>query len=272
LLFSDVTETIRSLTSIYQLLPRYEMIEEDGSFRRVAETVAEIPGIARAKAQDGLRFYREIDDAANARRERGYELVPIVGTWQPTLQSGRLAGGRLNVAAVAPTWTEFPAGEGDGTVPRISAVPVGMSDSWLNTFVAERHGSLQSNPAILQDLQDRIIQSQVRTGHIRGASQATPQPALSVDVEDLYAVGEPIILTAAVRNLEFRDVKEVRARVKSASHGVLVYQGQFAATGADWRIEIPSLTPGAYRVEVEAVAAGASGPAPVHDVFVVAEA
>ena len=278
LLFSDLTEVVRSFTSVYQLLPRYPMLEEGGRYKRVAETEADIPGVKRERARDALRFHEEIDEADAARAERGYGLVPIVGTWQPTLQSARLLGGRVTVDNAVPTWTKFPDGDGDGTVPRVSATPVEpssrapeLSSDWLNTFRAERHASLQNNAVVLQDLQDRLIQSQVRTDHIRGALKSSPEPALALDVDDLYLSGEPVTLRAAVRNAGAHEIRRVRIRIRSATDGVAVHDGELTPVGEEWSLVLTALPPGAYRVEVGALAAGGGAPKPVHDIFAVAE-
>jgi pimeloyl-ACP methyl ester carboxylesterase len=272
LLFADLTSVLRSFTSVYQLLPRYPVVEENGRYCRVTETTSDMPGIDRRRAQDGLAFHHEIEAAVAARTERGYELIPVVGTWQPTLQSVTLASGRVTVAESTPTWTAFPEGEGDGTVPRVSAVPVEYSDAWLNTFVSERHASIQNHAGFLQDLQDRLIQSQVRTGHIRGSVVAARAPALSLRVEDVYASGTAIALQATVKNIDPSDVELVRMQVTNAATNVVVHNGPCAAADGAWTAVVPPLPPDVYRVVVTAVSGVPAAIDPVHDVFVVVEA
>jgi pimeloyl-ACP methyl ester carboxylesterase len=271
-LFTDFTEVVRSLTSVYQLLPRYEMVEDNGSYRRIADPAIAIPGVEHERARDALRFHEEIDDAQRARPQGAYELIPIVGTWQPTLQSARLVQGRLIADVTVPTWTTFPEGEGDGTVPRVSAVPIESSGAWLNTFVAERHATLQNHGGVLQDLQDRLIQSQVRTDHIRGAVAERPKPALSLDIEDLYALGEPIAVRVAARNVDEADITNLRATVESVGGHVPVAAVDFVSSGQRWEAVLPPLAPGGYRVAVTARGAPAHTPDPVHDIFLVTDA
>lgn len=269
-LFADLTALVRSFTSVYQLLPRYAVVDENGRYCRVTETVDEMPGVDRARATEGLAFHHEIDAAVEMRADRGYELIPIVGTWQPTPQSARLAGGRVTVEETAPTWTAFPDGDGDGTVPRVSAVPIEHSTAWLNTFVSERHASLQNHAGILQDLQDRLIQSQVKTGHIRGSVAAGRAPALSLRVDDLYSQDEHIELQMAVRNVDPHDVTSMRVRVTGAATNALAHEGACTARDGAWFATLPVLPSGAYRVAVTAVSPS-SAIDPVHDVFGVVE-
>lgn len=270
LLFSDFTDAVRSLTSVYQLLPRYEMVEENGRFHHPSETVADIPGVDRQRAKDALAFHHEIEAAVNGRAARGYETIPIVGTWQPTLQSARLAHGKLTADEIAPTWTKFPEGDGDGTVPRVSAVPIELSNAWLSSFFTGSHASLQNQQEILQNLQGLLVQSQVKTDHIRGDLEAKPGPALALRVEDLYAHGERIELQVNVKNMDAGDVTSVRMHVSDAATGVAAHEGPCTVTsGGAWNGVLPALPPGAYRV---AVTAESGLPlAPVDDIFVIAE-
>ena len=85
----------------------------------------------------------------------------------------------------------YPEGEGDGTVPRVSAVPIEHSDAWLNTFVSERHASIQNHAGFLQDTGIVLFHSKVRTGHIRGSVATARTPALSLRVEDVYRARDP---------------------------------------------------------------------------------
>ena len=104
-----------------------------------------------AKAADALRFHRDIEAAVarnqanEAYRTAGYRITPIVGIFQNTDQSARLAGGKV-------TMFNTLGGEdmgGDGTVPRVSATPIELSDDPRETYVSTKHGSLQNAEAVL---------------------------------------------------------------------------------------------------------------------------
>ena len=132
-LFVDLTGALRSFTSMYQLLPIYEAVKVGDEYKR-ARDVDGIPGIARERAAAGDSFYREIDDAVEARKgnadfqEHGYKIIPIVGTRQPTFQSAELANGRLTVTHALPKIVPSILWDGDGTVPRASATPLELSN------------------------------------------------------------------------------------------------------------------------------------------------
>lgn len=61
-----LNEVIPTLTSIYQLLPRYKALKIGNDFYRVAQSPVDLPNIDRIKATDALNFHDEIDDAADA--------------------------------------------------------------------------------------------------------------------------------------------------------------------------------------------------------------
>lgn len=61
-LFLDLTEVMRSFTSIYQLLPIYKMVRIGEADHRVAEADG-LPNINKLLAQDALAFHREIEAA-----------------------------------------------------------------------------------------------------------------------------------------------------------------------------------------------------------------
>jgi len=83
-LFLDLTEVMRSLTSIYQLLPIYKVININGEYHRIAE-VDNLPNIDKLKAQDALAFHREIEAAVEQHLQdeqyrKSFTVVPISGT------------------------------------------------------------------------------------------------------------------------------------------------------------------------------------------------
>ena len=127
---ADLSELMRSFTSVYQLLPIYPSLDAgDGRLVRVGEASA-IPNIDPQRAAGALAFHRAIEKAvddngrhAGYMRDR-YRIYPIVGTYQPTLQSARLVGGKVTSSTAYPGPNSQFAYDGDGTVPRVSATPL----------------------------------------------------------------------------------------------------------------------------------------------------
>src|SRR4029450_6943575 len=80
----------------------------------------------------------------------GLDVHPIIGTRQPTVTTARIVG-----HSVEPI--ESIDGEdegGDATVPRLAAIPKDVRpDSPIIHHVADQHGSLQSNQAILDEIE-----------------------------------------------------------------------------------------------------------------------
>lgn len=278
-LFLDLTEAMRSFPSVYQLLPIYKALKVGGEYGRVAET-RDVPGVNETMARDALAFHREIEEQVNAHldnreyRENGYAIVPVVGTRQPTLQSGVLAGGRVTVGLELPPWIDEMLDEGDGTVPRISATPIELSDAYRDSFVAERHGSLQCNRSILDDLRGRLQHMQARgLREIRGAEEspaAAERSAIALDLHDLYGPGEPVTLTARLVNVN-RPVGTLQAYIEGVDAPAAVREPRpFVETPDGWAAQLDKLPPGLYRVEVRTASAGAWAPSPIHDLFEIA--
>jgi pimeloyl-ACP methyl ester carboxylesterase len=278
-LFVDLTEVMRTFPSMYQLLPIYRALRVGDEYVRVAEAEA-VPGIEPARARDGLAFHREIEGKVEEHRhdaeylEHGYALQPVVGTRQPTLQSAVLEGGRLTVDRTLPDWMDVLLGDGDGTVPRASAIPIELSDAYRDSFAPERHGALQCNRSILDDVRGRLEQMQVAgLAEVRAPEEspaAAEYPAIALDLDDLYLTGEPVELHARLVNVE-RPLGPLRARIepvdaKSAREQTL----EFAPSPDGWSLEIEGLPPGLYRVEASTTKAGPWAPPAVHDLLEIA--
>ena len=156
-LFLDLTEVMRSLTSIYQLLPIYQCLNINGEFHRIAET-AGLPNIDQANAQDALAFHREIEAAVerhlqNDQYRYAFTVSPIVGVSQPTLQSATLKDGSLTASEALPAVLQGRAdlGDGDGTVPKVSAIPLEQKSANDNFYIAESHGAIQNQDQVLDN-------------------------------------------------------------------------------------------------------------------------
>ncbi len=274
-LFVDLTEAMRSFTSIYQLLPIYKMVRVNGENRRVAETEG-IPGVDRGRAAAAAKFHDEINKAVARHRDDNeylrerYTLVPIVGIRQPTLQSALLDGGRLRSSGALPSGVDEVFADGDGTVPRLSALPAELARDPRGIFIAERHSSLQSNLSILDGLLERLKQMEapgLRAILGPGVDRAVRQrAALALDLDDLYTAGEAVELRARLFGAPEPAAALVANLVPLAPAGPR-RACRFAAQDDDtWTLTL-DLEPGVYRIEARTRRAGPAAPRPVHDVF-----
>lgn len=279
-MFIDLTDVMRSFTSTYQLLPIYEALRVDGRYQRVAETV-DVPGIDPQRARDGLAFHREIEAAVTRHsqeadyRAHGYALIPFVGTRQPTPQSAQLEDGRLTASSTPPDVVPASLGDGDGTVPRVSAIPQQLSTEYRETYSPEQHAALQTNRNLLYDLRDRLRRMQAPDlSAVRGPAPVTPGGAIGLSLDDAYRVGEPVELRAQL--LDGADAgAALAARLQAIADTAPVpdapEQHLFAGTGAERSLTLQGLTPGVYRIEVRSAATGPAAPPPVHGLFAVVD-
>lgn len=280
-LFLDLTDVMRSFTAVYQLLPIYKSVEINGAFHRVAETDG-IPGIDRARAAQALAFHREIEAAVAEHRksldylEQGYRILPVVGTRQPTFQSAQVAHGRVTVGEALPAGIDARLGDGDGTVPMLSAIPIELSQAYQDTFIPERHGSLQRNPEVLQDLRDRLMRMQIvglegirDIADVPGAlpsPRAAERPALALHLDDAYVQGEPVAIAATVVNAQ-APIPALEAHVENLTGQGAPSVHAFRNEGARWSLALEALPPGTYRLSVQPAGGGPDRPSAVHDVF-----
>jgi hypothetical protein len=257
---ADLSPLLRSFTSVYQLLPIYPCYDPgDGNLARVAEADG-IPNVDRARAADALAFHREIEAAVDghlkdqAYLDARYEILPIVGTFQPTNHSGVRRGDavemRRTIGGTDP--------DGDSTVPLPSATPLELSDDPREMYANERHGSLQNNDGVLVQLMQRVRRDQRSLGSFK----ATMNMGLGLDVDDVYLPEEPVSLAVTPEDPGAR----LTAVVQDVAKGTEVARSSSWTEDGAWRrTEIPPLPEGTYRVTVSAV-----GPTdPVSDVFVV---
>jgi pimeloyl-ACP methyl ester carboxylesterase len=256
----DLSGLLRSLTSVYQLLPIYPCYDDGGGqLARVNE--ATIRNVDSSRAASALAFHKEIADAVeeherdDAYRQGRYAIRPVVGTTQPTAQSARFLNGKVELLR---SYEDKDLG-GDGTVPRVSATPLELDDEANAMFAAERHASLQNADPVLVQLASVMSGLDINFAAFRGA---VPTVGLSLDLDDTYAVGEPAAygvepadvlaepLTAIVEDVDKES--EVARQVLRPEAGR--YSGEFEA--------LPS---GIYRLTV----VGSGAVEPVSDLFAV---
>jgi hypothetical protein len=257
----DFSQTIRTFTALYQLLPIYPCVDMgDGQVVRVGET-AGLPNTDAARAAKALAFHHEIREAQEANsneeayRTQGYTIFPIVGVEQPTFQSAILRGAKLELRSTL----EGQDHGGDGTVPRVSATPIELSENRREMYVAEAHASLQNFDPVLTQVTGILTRSDIDWGEYEGLSRLT---TLGLDVQDAYAAGPVEIKVKA------SDPADLEAVVYDAGTAALVGQGRLRPSADGFAYASVDLPVGAYRVTVR----GDANVSPVTDTFLVIEA
>lgn len=257
---ADLSALMRSFTSVYQLLPRYPCFDAgDGKLVRVGE-IKGIPNVDAAKATNALEFHREIDAAVEvhlrdeAYLRNRYLIHPIVGTYQPTLQTAKLAGGKVELSAIYPG-EQF---DGDGTVPRVSATPLELSRADAELFVAQVHGSLQNTDAVLTQVAGLLTAGKLKWDKFR-----EDPVAISLALQDVYSSSDPIAIVSRCED----PAQKLTAIIADAPTGAERAR-KALQIGADGNhaASFGPLPEGAYRVTVSGQGATTS----VSDVFLVA--
>ena len=274
----ELTPVMQSFPSVYQLLPRYPVIATGSGLKRVSQ-LAEALGLDPAKIRAHVELHAELD-AAWARHKddlryqtEGYITIPVVGTRQPTLLSASWDGQRLTTGRPAPAGLDPRLADGDGTVPRVSAVPLPQSDprDFQGYFVGEQHAALQNHLFVLVDLVERFKQLQgPDLSNLRGELGKKLPRALSLELDDLYAPGEPVVIRARGYDGEAATVPALQAHVKPVDGGVERTVALEPAPDGWAERALAGLPSGLYRIEVTAARRDAGAYTPVHSLFEVA--
>jgi pimeloyl-ACP methyl ester carboxylesterase len=257
---ANLTDLLRSFTSVYQLLPVYECVDTgDGTLHRVAEL--DLPGVDPERARAALAFHHAIRDAVEEHRkdqaylDGGYTIKPLTGYFQPTAQSALVTGGGVDLLR---TYEGTDRG-GDGTVPAVSATPLELSNMNREVYVREKHASVQNADFSL----DQVIGLIQNIGFDQ-AQIFAPGSEVALDVEDAYTVEEPVTVRAQA-GLEWA---ELAAAVRDADTNAVVADGPLGTAADGWReAAFGPLSAGTYRVTVT----GGPQIASVTDVFAVVE-
>jgi len=254
----DLTDLLRSLTSVYQLLPVYPCVDFGAGYQRVAE--ASLPGVDPDRANAALtEFHRAIEAGVSAHDPGPYEIQSVVGLAQTTKQSGRWDGERLTIES-------SHGGEdmgGDGTVPRVSATPI-ETDDWQPTYQPMYSGDLHAALQNAEPVQTQLLG--VLTARKREGFRAVQ--GVRLDADELLAVGEPLV----VRALPDRANLTMQATVTDLATGRDVASVPLQRDADDVHHgELAPLRPGDYRLRVEGVGDSAALADPVHGLVCVVD-
>ena len=261
---------MRSCPSVYELLPTYRAIQLNGEWKRVEEC-GKLPHMDDDYVKAAAVFHDEIEEAVEnhrkdaAYRDNGYLIRPLVGVGQTTQQRAVLAQETLTTSSKLPDWADGTYAGGDGTVPRASAVPLELSKDALESYVGERHGSLQNNEYILKDFCERLKTLQSgRLDEFRGAAVEVQRRSIDLQVEDLFLPGEPALIRARMSD---GDSLAGGLIAEVTSDKGIGKDYPFRENGAVWELTLEGLDPGLYRVRARGTVRGGSAPAPVREVF-----
>lgn len=258
----DLSLLLRSLTSVYQLLPIYQCIDAGGPEPvRPAESrgVRHLDG---ERASSALRdFYRAIEAGVSNRPSDAYQIHPVVGITQPTKQSAVLADGELRLVETRRDAQGADVDEsGDGTVPRVSATPIELGDNPRSIYASQKHATLQEVESVQTNLLGMLTQVP-DLSDIRDL-----RSGLSLQLDDAFEVGEPVAVRVEVAEPRL----ELAATVTDIATGR--EEGPFPlrddADGSH-RVELPPRPPSDYRLTVAGVNLSRELVQPVSDIFMV---
>jgi hypothetical protein len=247
----DVSALLRSFTSVYQLLPSYRCLRAGAQWLALdaAPAGALPPLVDAARVRDALALHRALRAAVDAADQaaggplRRYDIRPVVGDTQRTPTAARADGVQLEVLHAR----EAAEHGGDGTVPRLSAVPHELLGGWTNAaFFSEQHASLQNDEAVFE--------------HLSGLLRIDPQPtvpvfpalaaALAVQVEDIVR-GDDLLLQARPA----APLAALQAQVQDLARGTSRSEPLVPTGDGGFALRLPGLDDGDYRITVHGAGA-----------------
>ena len=259
----DLSPLLRSLTSVYQLLPIYPCVASGGAaMQRIAEAAQAglLSHVNAPRATAARAFHQEIQDAQarNAKdaaySEHGPVLVPIVGIEQPTAQSVHIEGGKLSLLN---SFEGVDQG-GDGTVPRASGTPIEMNDAKREVYAAETHGALQNADGTLANLKGVLTRDRI---DFRKFQRAEDAAMLTLEVDDVVLPGAAL----ALRVRPSEGSPKISVTLTPLAGGAAIDEPLARDAEPGWQQGAFNLAPGVWRVT-----AHAEGATPVSDLVVVA--
>jgi hypothetical protein len=247
----ELSDLVRSLTSVFQLLPTYPCVALPSGENSYLVDAPDLPHVPRERLRDAAAFHAEIRAAVAAHlrddRYQGerYRTLPVVGTQQDTLQSANIdPNGNIKFAY------QHAAQDlkGDGTVPRISATPVELSNLGVETYVATCHASIQNSHGVVYHVCESLanLYLDLVSPNYRVAQQAAT--TVSLDVEDAYWDDEPVRI-----RLKAADTPSpaLHLTISNIEQGIDAGYVNFSAGHEGWmQAELPPLAAGTYRASV----------------------
>jgi pimeloyl-ACP methyl ester carboxylesterase len=188
----DLTDAIRSFTSVYQLLPSYRCLAgPDSTWLNLDEVDWTGTGVDGDRLAAAITLHRDLRSAVDARLaagDKGYDVRPVIGDFQRTRWAAVRNGAKVEARFVR------AGGEdgGDGTVPKVSASPHELLEGFQQAaFVGQRHASLQNDDPVLDHIGGLLRRVDLDPVDVFPAGDT----AVGLEVEDV-TTDEPLVIRA----------------------------------------------------------------------------
>jgi len=198
---SRPTRLLRGWPAVAELLPRYQAVWDTVAGVGRYPHELPIPALAVA-AKTAFDLHVQIEKCWRAMPRGGPGMVACLGWSHRTPDAAFWDGQRLRVTKDRPEWLALTGNWrhdfGDGTVPAFSALPIELGNQPRGPDrLPERHVPMAYSSRIMELLAD--YEGWPRIDHVRGEEH---QPAIGLDLEEIYAVGEPIAVEATLREVD----------------------------------------------------------------------
>ncbi len=195
----DLSKLVRSFASVYQLLPTFPCYDDGSGVLAKVEDARNIPNLDHVKVLDATAFHREIElgvvrNAADpGYASSRYAIHSVTGTFQNTMYTGINQNGRVLMRTTYPNPQPGEVLDGDGTVPRVSTLPIEpafFSKGYGRVYFAEMHSSIQNSFQVLVHLSGLLSEAQIKRDRFRQRL-----PRLQLNIEDAYVANAPVRLS-----------------------------------------------------------------------------
>lgn len=158
----DMSKELRSLPSVYELLPIYPCLTRDNQKpQKIDDPGVTVPHLDEGRWSKAKAFYNGITIPALQRKQSDipcpYEQIAFYNRRQPTSLSGRLNGDRLEYSLHDPfDVQDSNPKSGDGTVPWFSAMPIEWDDDGQAIAATNKHAALQTAASLIDTITNRL--------------------------------------------------------------------------------------------------------------------
>jgi hypothetical protein len=196
-----------------------------------------------------FKVHRHIEEAWE-RNAAETHCIAYVGRGHGTLLKASWDGKRLISTKELPTWlSRDREARGDGTVPVLSAIPIGQRNYAKHNFLAERHSGMVTALKCISKLGKLLEEMPETTGDAR---EDLPL-MIGLDLEDSYLRGYPVDVQARLTPRRLV-IPGVSLAFELTCNGNLVREGRLDHGAGDvWSTRFADLATGNYRIVVYAL-------------------